>query len=1237
MANKLLDLFDENTVKEKDLVSSSPKTLEQMTASGSADPLALQSKIDVLNRVVPKVDYSDFSKFVFFNSALDYFNISGERMLNEWPYDGTYADQLGFVSQSDSYQNYLIEAWPSWKGGAVFKTGSYVTVNDVSFESGSSRVGALSPNTGSVTVEFHMYIEQFPASPERFYVVRDLSGSSVLYSISVTSGNLSYSFGDSVNGFASITTGSWYMSLVFDQQTSQVKFYAKPPQQNGWFDQFSLEPVMPLSASRVMSPSPWTLTGSSMFVVGGASANNGWSGIHLSELRIWNYAKSDHELFANYNTRVYKQEGLQLYWRFAEGMSGSFVRDYSGHKMHGTIKGIDPTSFWTGSFKDTDNFIMSPQDWGEFNLNFQDLDLQSFIQRNQDAALIHDKSNSNIMTNLVPFMYLYLEDENNTQVLKNLLFLLGRQFDELKVKIDQITKILLPSYTGVDETPDALLADVLKFWGWDTKANFLSHDAFRYFFGYDVLMPSGSVSGAGTPQAIINNQASYDNQKLDVTLQRIKNEFWHRTLQELIYIYKKKGTKESVDALLRVYGLDDKIVKLKEFGLRPDVGIQTSRINSSKSAWVRVFNSNATAVSSSGFPIANSGSTAVNMHVRFAGICPYRTWTMFISYPLNEVVYYDSYIWRSKVAGGNVNVQPGTDDGHWERLAPFMSPTVTDGTVYSIYDSTSHVESLTFSRALNSTTGSLSYAGYSASDLPIFDGRWYSVSTQRNGSAVEINVDHLDEDTVDWSYRSGQQASVVTLVGDLNFRVGSSSAGPSEFMAMNAQVWNLYERETDLIDHCLNPFSFGVETPDRAERLELNWMFDKDIDEVQEVVFDQSVNHNHGLPQTDPYSRQSFDYNFIAPPDYGWTEEKIRYTNNVRPDAGGSWVDSTVVSLEFNLVDALNEDISYMISSMDNWNNLIGSAANRHRDDYPSLTRFRSQYFNRLQNRINFRAFADFLDFFDRSFVELIRKLIPARSNFKGAEFVVENHMLERPKVQYTYRRQSPQLVPEGVIWISGPGESRGDLSYPRSSAGLQSLIVDPKNSVIYENPSFSTWNSYTINGSFDGNLSQSWGQYLADPYGPQETDPSFQSDFFEFTANGFDLRIASRLQGFNLLPLAPNSEFVASECDTRMWLYEYGSTTPIAVNDDAEYAMLGASPTPTNYLYGYSDFWSYLDPFKEGLLTAGNRYVIELSTYFPFNAPEFNQFSFTLQLYSKGPDTLNFKRITSPFPPPTI
>jgi hypothetical protein len=685
--------------------------------------------------------------------------------------------------------------------------------------------------------------------------------------------------------------------------------------------------------------------------------------------------------------------------------------------MHGTIVPgsgsyylvAGSASFWSPYFIHESNQQMSPQTTAEISQDVTNAAVASFISTNQSVASLYDRNNANIITNMVPFMYLYLEDEKQTEVLKNLLYLLARQFDEIKVAIDQIPYILLPSYSGFNETPNALLADTLKFWGFDTKANFLSEDAFRFFFGYDVLR----ATEGNTYQAAVT-----DNQKLDITLDKIKSEFWHRTLQELIYIYKKKGTKEAVSALLRVYGLDDKIIKLKEFGMKPDVRIQTNRIQSDKSAWVRDFDVWSVAVSSSASVIANSGSTAVNLSIRFPVENDWPEWNIATPYAKYSTVNHGSYSWRAVVSASAGNT-PSFSSSYWDRID--MRPTLLTGTIFSLADATSHTETLTYSKiSVGGTSGSFHYGSFTfAVPTGVFDGRWHSLMLQRIPNAVTMSVYHMDEDVIDFAFAASATLNT-TLTGALQLSVGVGVSGTGEFSALNLQVWNLTQSLTEQEDHCLNPFSFGATTPERAQRLEINWMFDQDANEVQSSEFDQTVHHNHGQPWEGVYHRELFDYNFIAPVDYGWSEEKIRYSDNPRPPPDQNWLDTNIVSLEMNLIDALNEDISLMLATMDNWNNTIGAAANRHRESYPSLDRFRAQYFQRLHNRINFRVFADFMDFFDRSFVELVGKLLPARSKFKGAEFVVESHMLERPKVQYTYRRQSPQLVPEGVILIYG-------------------------------------------------------------------------------------------------------------------------------------------------------------------------------------------------------------------------
>ena len=67
--------------------------------------------------------------------------------------------------------------------------------------------------------------------------------------------------------------------------------------------------------------------------------------------------------------------------------------------------------------------------------------------------------------------------------------------------------------------------------------------------------------------------------------------------------------------------------------------------------------------------------------------------------------------------------------------------------------------------------------------------------------------------------------------------------------------------------------------------------------------------------------------------------------------------DTNEVSLEFNLVDALNEDIVKIFSSLEDFNNLIGEPVMKYRDEYSDLEGIRRRYFERMSDTLNFTQF----------------------------------------------------------------------------------------------------------------------------------------------------------------------------------------------------------------------------------------------------------------------------------------
>ena len=65
------------------------------------------------------------------------------------------------------------------------------------------------------------------------------------------------------------------------------------------------------------------------------------------------------------------------------------------------------------------------------------------------------------------------------------------------------------------------------------------------------------------------------------------------------------------------------------------------------------------------------------------------------------------------------------------------------------------------------------------------------------------------------------------------------------------------------------------------------------------------------------------------------------------------------------------------------------------------LEKLRNVYFNRLKTKLNFRAFLDFYSWFDSTISNFIEQLLPRKTVYKGTNFLIESHVLERHKHEY--------------------------------------------------------------------------------------------------------------------------------------------------------------------------------------------------------------------------------------------
>lgn len=993
----LFSLFDEKLQNDSSLVAGSPQNLESLSAEQSEQEFIVK-KSKAIENVEFKLDYSDFRNFVFFNSAEDYFNVCGERMLNEYPYDGTRENIQDFIDESDGYQKYLIKVWPKSSGHLRFhqQSGSYVKFNDLGKEDGVTKSSLLSPGTGSISVEmwFRPSSASLAASNTAQVLFQKATATGDGYSVYLSGSNIYFRVvsGSSVNEISTEANGDGdrYVAAVMDRSLSTGSLFLY----TGSNTQF---PVLAANSSLTFYNS-LDLGSSSFYICSGTISGKSTSAYtgSIGEVRVWRKARQLSELSSSFNTRMFAQKNLVGLWTFAEpdslaGTAKTVVLDHSGRKLDGTIINYHSSLRASGSIT-----VSS----GEPILTIDEPSVLSFVREKQLSGSEYDRSNGQIITRLFPEAFFIKETEDGTRLFEKFLYVIARMFDEIKASIGQFTKIYTVNYTDFNQAPDALLADVAKFYGWDFVGNFLSADAMQYLVGRGVL---GNLD---------------TNVDLDTKLYEIKNELWRRCISNLMYIYKTKGTRESIKALLNSYGVNENLFKIKEYVLDSKSGLVASRVSSEKSVLVAAF---------------GSGSLTGSI---------YRT----VEQP-------SSYL-------------SGTDHTIELRVRfPLTSSleipaTVKSGTLWTYSGGTPVYYSLVFDKdSYSSRTGSLyltSSVGLIAqlTGVGIFDGEWKNISTRFSyvSGTADITVLTTDESSIESRFCSSSVATSVKnlltsslldtmIVGSPMVAFGSANDTwrDAQYWAQEFRVWSSRLDDEELEDHALNFQSYGRKRVRNDRSLKDHWRLDGEAtasfsatDDDQFTIYNiakapqQSyVTGTNFAPSVRPFKRFLNSYSFIAGPD-GWTDDKIRVIDSTKMRRGEEVQDSSIVSLELNMVDALNEDLSQMMASMDELNSILGVAASKYQESYSGLSSLRQKYFTRLQGKLRFNVFADMLDFFDRSFIQMVRRLVPARATFVGDELVVESHMLERPKVQY--KRAGEQEKPidiGGSIRMVGTGSIR--------------------------------------------------------------------------------------------------------------------------------------------------------------------------------------------------------------------
>lgn len=550
-------------------------------------------------RFVPDIDFSDPSNFAKFGTAAKYYEDSIGLIYKTFPYDGSRKERINWKNSCSLLTNYIFDNEYPKNTGFInfgFNYGNTLSTID-SYDLTNNKEYIFikgGPNTYSetdeaktlfgksnyyneeykrasnlnlncedgVTVEF--YLKKNDNSGSQKQVIFDLWNSASYSAVDygrfkieihpgisgeennfyVTNISGAYGVADVELNANSITDSSWHhFAIVAINTDTSILFQLF---QDGILVS---EKTDGTPTSQVYGPMVATI-GSLIGQYSPASADLGYGKLSgsLDEFRYWKIKRTDKEISRYYFTEVYggtntddANTDLGVYYKFNEGIFDknqtsnidANIIDYSGRISNGTWFGYTLGARETGSALVESGFTQEePQEPILYSTHPDVIVLHSKFEK---IALQHDQTNNSSIYN--SFASWILEtDQETTEGLYELTQIMSEFLDEFYFHVESLPTLKDSVYR--DKNPLPFAKRLLESSGLNTLELFSDSSILESF--------------------ISRNEEDVFEEKIH----HIKNTIYQNIYNNLLYIYRSKGTEKSIRNLLRCFGIDTELLKI---------------------------------------------------------------------------------------------------------------------------------------------------------------------------------------------------------------------------------------------------------------------------------------------------------------------------------------------------------------------------------------------------------------------------------------------------------------------------------------------------------------------------------------------------------------------------------------------------------------------------------------------------------------------------------------------------
>ena len=1070
---------------------------------------------------IGSIDFNDFSKHCFFNSAVSKVEYTFREIYDNFPIDGSEQELNDFYRNLDGFQKYIYNKIDKNIGYLKFNKNSFIEIINksgyfTSFKRNDKIISKISkpilnPKSASFSFDFRMFVvydetvennyenqvifqyldktnnkkNGFTFFIKNFEIKVNEIQANMVFHVSNTENDdkLLMNFSIPVNTWQHIS-----ISIINDSDFSNSK---KLKLWINAFEQLNIQKIEKFSNKNSLD-----IDNNINFLIGKGSSHTIANNIYnlsnntnlfygfLDEFRFLHQEIDNNWVLKYKDENIYAQDNLKLYFRFNEPTGiyekNNFCFDSSGNSLHSNINFQTQPNNLQLLRSAVSNLRYNPQDPFQVkpHLKFENDEnnpcLIPTYEKNKilnldllEEARDYDLYNPNLIFKLFPkhlfeqgaklegldelfknkgsstyYIYDTQSDENdalnlpgqqreeNSQTFAKLLLIWARFFDEIKIYLDVMPKLINIDYNNVEDQNNAVnffIPLMAKKAGFKFKEIMESTDS-KLLDGY--IIGSDGVD------------------KSQFTLRFVQNELWKRILINSRDMLQSKGTKNAIKSIFNSMGIiPNEFYKFKESGKKQIKFTENSLIEKVKN--IKFLN----------FDLSNN-NLKFNLDLSYLKNKNLLNFTND-SYAIEFYFYYHKNIENKQI---NETLFSIVDHDNNDLLKIVFDKQVNEslGTLkLQMFNINEEIDELTLTN-INLLNNKVMHICLNFKKIISRNEHQISLHLQdclKNNNRVNTSNLFINAD-----YKFFQNNNFK------NIQYGYNNTFNGQIS--NIRLWKSELNEDDLITHGFNINSLSnynfqfLKYDEISNLLLLNVSLnEKDFYENNNQLLPIDQSENNVLPYENDINYPFIIYgeNGLNPIDYLTFQTLIVYENDLsfddfntdnrvyilgfQDDSNANYynVDISPVyevnynkqkkndvrfSIEMSNVKHLNEDIGKLFNSIDYFSDIIADFGTLNDPHYNYFEKFSDFYFKRIKsNTIQITPLYSLYQVFDNILTEMLEDFISSRVKFNNNVYVIESHAFERHKFHYKFM-ESHIMMSGGDIFVANRGNSSKTFNY---------------------------------------------------------------------------------------------------------------------------------------------------------------------------------------------------------------